>query len=67
LTLSSRQQSLANAERVLARGDLPQSQLEELERRKALLQAKVEQQARQVGEIEQRIAEIKKNGANDGT
>jgi type IV secretory pathway VirB10-like protein len=67
LTLTSRQRSLANAERVLARGDLTENQVEELERRKALLQVKVEQQARQVGEIEQRIAEIKKNGANDGT
>jgi len=67
LTLNGRQQSLANAERILTRSNLSDTELSELKRRKALLEAKVEQQARQVGEIDQRISEMTRKGANDGT
>ena len=67
LTLRGRQQSLANAERVLTRSDLTDSQVRGLQQRKELLKAKVDQQARQVDEIQGRISELRKKGANDGT
>jgi hypothetical protein len=67
LTLENRKRSLEQAERVLeARAKLGTSTegVRELERRKALLEAKFAAHARYVGEIEQRVSELNGTGSN---
>jgi hypothetical protein len=62
LTLENREQSLKQAERVLeSRASLGEAGVRELERRKALIDAKHAAQTRYVAEIEQRISELTRN------
>ena len=63
LTLENRKRSVEQAERVLeSRARLGVDGTRELERRKALIEAKLLAQSRVVGKIEQRIAELKRTG-----
>ncbi len=60
LTLENREQSLRQAERVLgSRTELGSDGVRDLERRRAVLDAKLAQQARVVTAIEERISELK--------
>lgn len=65
LTLENRKRSVEQADRVLeSRARLGVDGTRELERRKALIEAKLLAQSRVVGEIEQRISELKRTGSN---